>query len=307
MADKSRFAIYISHSWRPRDVDLNLRVWEELADDCELLVDAPEEPGANPPYFVSRIEELLRRTDLFLGVLTYRKPGEGELTGADGNLRCSPYSLFEIRLAERADIPRLVLYERSTGFRPPRNVRPWESYIPFDRGIGDLVPEQRQWVTVIQDKIRQWKEWALDHRKPTSYELSTCAAVVGISPDNAAWEVVDGCLRDRGYESTLCNPERLRSGEAFRLLREAGLVITEFSARDLISGQLYAGAHTLGLPTIRMLHSDPGQPELPWILRGYPAGYQKDIVSWNKPEDLPALLDPRIAAMSRLSPALRGR
>jgi hypothetical protein len=54
----SRFATYISHSWRSRDVDLNLRVWKELADDCELLVDVPEEPGAHPPYYINRIEEL---------------------------------------------------------------------------------------------------------------------------------------------------------------------------------------------------------------------------------------------------------
>ena len=70
MANPGKFAIYISHSWRPQDVDLNLWVWKELADQCELLVDVPEEPGAHPPYYINRIEELLRRTDLFLGVLT---------------------------------------------------------------------------------------------------------------------------------------------------------------------------------------------------------------------------------------------
>src|ERR1039458_6718890 len=128
MADESRFAVYFSHSWRPRDVELNLQIWQELAPDCTLLVDVPEEPGADPPYYINRIEELLRRTDLFVSVLTYREPRAGELPPATGTLRCSPYSLFEIRLAERADIPRLVLYERRSGFRPPRIVRPWETY-----------------------------------------------------------------------------------------------------------------------------------------------------------------------------------
>jgi hypothetical protein len=104
MADENRVSVYFSHSWRPRDVDLNVRVWEALSDHCELLVDAPEEPGAHPPYYINRIEELLRRSDLFLSVLTYREPKEGEFTLADAQLRCSPYSLFEIRLAERAEI-----------------------------------------------------------------------------------------------------------------------------------------------------------------------------------------------------------
>jgi hypothetical protein len=124
MPDSGRFAVYFSHSWRPRDVELNLQVWEQLARDCELLVDMPDEPGANPPYYINRIEELFRRTDFFLSVLTYREPKQGDFEQVDAQLRCSPYSVFEIRLAERADRPRLILYERSTGFRPPQRIRP---------------------------------------------------------------------------------------------------------------------------------------------------------------------------------------
>src|SRR5215831_8746870 len=114
MADERRFAVYFSHSWRPPDVELNLLVWKELADRCEILVDAPEVPGATPPYHINRIEELLRRADLFVAVLTHRDPQEGDFTPADSHLHCSPYMLFEIRLAERSEIPRLILYERST-------------------------------------------------------------------------------------------------------------------------------------------------------------------------------------------------
>ena len=139
MADENRFSLYFSHSWRPRDVNLNVNVWEALCSECELLVDAPEEPGADPPYYINRIEELLRRSDLFVSVLTFREPRDGDFTAADTKLRCSPYSLFEIRLAERADIPRLILYERSTGFRPPSIQRPWEAYgwqrLAFEREV----------------------------------------------------------------------------------------------------------------------------------------------------------------------------
>jgi hypothetical protein len=281
-------------------------VWKELADDCELLVDVPEEPGAHPPYYINRIEELLRRSDLFLGILTHRDPKAGEFTEADANLRCSPYSLFEIRLAERADIPRLILYERSTGFRPPRNLRPWEAYVPFDRGIKDRFPEQHQWATVIQRRVGQWKSWALDHRKPTSYEQSTDAAIlVPASLSDPAYQALESSLRAGGFEPIRYEPKKQRSSEAFRLLREAGLVIAEFGTRDAVHEQLYAAAHAMGLPTIRMLHSEEGQSELPWILQGDPGGYQNDIVRWSKPEEIPGLIDPRIKAMFRLSPALR--
>ena len=306
MADGNRFAVYISHSWRPRDVDLNLKVWQELAEDCELLVDVPEQLGANPPYYINRIEELLRRTDLFLGILTYREPRAGEFRDPqDALLRCSPYSLFEIRLAERADIPRLILFERSTGFRPPRNMRAWEAYIPFDRGKREPFPEQRQWVTVVQPRIQQWTSWAKDHRKPGSYEQSTYAALIGLTDPDEPLAIVDRCVRDNGYEPVLCNPAELRSSEAIRMLREAGLVVGEFASQDPRVQQLCAAAHAMGLPAIRMVNSDSEVIETPWILAGDPGGYQNDLVTWDHPTELPALLNPRISAMFRLSPALR--
>lgn len=252
MADENRFAIYISHSWRPRDVDLNLRVWGELADLCELLVDAPEEPGANPPYYINRIEELLRRSDLFLGVLAYRQSPISEPSESNAQLHCSPYSLFEIRLAELTDIPRLILYEHKTGFKPPKVIRPWEMYIAFDRCAQDRLPEQRQWTGVIQPRIQQWKSWTIDHRKPGSYEQSEYALLIGHLPAGSVYQVLENCVGR--YELLSCEPGKQTSHEIFRLLNEAGLVIAEFGKQDRIFDQLYAAAHALGLPSIRMLH-----------------------------------------------------
>ena len=56
----SKLAVYFSQSWRPRDVDLNVRVWSEFSPTCELLVDEAEDPSAEPPYYINRIEELCR-------------------------------------------------------------------------------------------------------------------------------------------------------------------------------------------------------------------------------------------------------
>ncbi|MGB8885320.1 MAG: toll/interleukin-1 receptor domain-containing protein [Candidatus Korobacteraceae bacterium] len=304
--DEPRFAVYFSHSWRPRDVDLNLLAWRALAQHCEILVDAPEEPGANPPYYINRIEELLRRTDLFVSVLTYRDPHPGDFTEADVQLRCSPYMLFEIRLAERAEIPRLILYERRTGFRPPRNLRSWEAYIPFERAVTESLPEQRQWATVIEAKIQQWRTWAGEHRRPVSYEQSTNAVLLlDPSPQDTSLSVLNDCLSNAGYEPATIDPGKLRSSEAFRLLREAGLVVAQFGSQNLMLDQLYAAAHVLGLPAIRMLAGGAAPTDLPWILSGDPGGYQNDIVAWQHPEELPALVNPRITSMFRLSPALR--
>ena len=298
------FAVYFSQSWRPHDVDLNLQVWKEMAHDWALLVDTPQDLTVDPPYYINRIEELLRRSDLFVSVLTHRGEANAEFTGADANLRCSPWSLFEIRLAERAGIPGLVLYERSTGFRTPRTSHPGMSYVAFDRGPnGDLI-EGHQWDQVIKEKIELWMAWVKRRCKPKSYEQSTSAAML-VDFKSAGFEILEQCLLKR-YDSVLrCDPASQRSSEAIHLLRESGLVLAEFGDVDEERLQLYAAAHALGLPAVRMLAIEPVEHKLPWILRGDPGGYQHDIVAWMKPEDLLPLVEARVDAMFRLSPALR--
>jgi hypothetical protein len=90
----------------------------------------------------------------------------------------------------------------------------------------------------------------------------------------------------------------------FRALHEAGLVITEFGTRDSGMEQVYAAAHGLGVPAIRMLAVASGSAALPWILKGDPGGYEEDIVRWNTPEELLPQVKPRISAMGGLSEAL---
>src|SRR5262249_53585967 len=64
-------------------------------------------------------------------------------------------------------------------------------------------------------------------------------------------------------------------------------------------------AHGIGIPAVRLMFG--GTPaELPWILAGDPGGYQLDIAGWTSVDEISALVKPRIAAMFKLSPALRG-
>jgi hypothetical protein len=288
----SKLAVYFSQSWRPRDVDLNVRVWSEFSPTCELLVDEPEDPSADPPYYINRIEELLRRADLFLAVLTYRQRDTGP--------NCSPYMLFEIRLAERVDLPRLVLYERKTGFRPPQIPRPWECYVPFERAESDSLMDDSAWEKTILPRVRAWTGWGALHRLPASYEQSTTAALLlNGTADPAAVDVVRPVL-EKHYDRILeCDPTRQDGDAVVRNLREAGLV----AAFDLAC-PLYAAAHMVGLPAIRMVRGETGAP-LPWIVRFGPGGYEEDIVYWTDPVSLPVQVEPRVRAMFRLSRAKR--
>lgn len=308
MPEEAKFAIYFSHSWRPRDVDLNLLAWSEVSDGCELLVDAPEEGGADPPYYINRIEELLRRSDLFLCVLTHRTEEDRSAEGPDGALQCSVYAAFEIRLAEqRFDLPRLVLYERSTGFKAPLTQRANEVYIAFDRGTADLIPDGRQWKQTIAPKIRRWMAWAAENRRPASYEQSSFA--VGLLPaesrHTAIGEILEAALRKAGYEHVALRAAFRSSTEAFQIFRAAGLVVSDLSATNPVARELCTAAHVLGLPAIRMTGGPQGQPgELPWLLQGHPGGYQNDLVHLNNPDELPGQIEARARAMFRISRAL---
>src|SRR5271163_2095627 len=197
----SKLAVYFSQSWHPRDVDLNVHVWNELSPMCELLVDEPEELALEPPYYINRIEELLRKADLFLAVLTYRPRDTGP--------RCSPYMLFEIRLAERADLPRLVLYERKTGFRPPQHPRLWECYMPFERAERESLMDKSAWEMTILPRVRAWTGWCALHRLPAGYEQSTAAAL--LVNDTAYAGAVDAVrpVLETQYDRILeCDPAR---------------------------------------------------------------------------------------------------
>lgn len=297
-------AIYFSHSWRSRDTDLNIRVWQELADYCELLVDVPEEVGPNPPYYINRIEELLRQSDLFICVLTEREEPAGDGRD-DGALRCSAYSLFEVRLAERLDIPRLVLYERGTGFRSPRKPRPKEAYIAFNRGADEL-PDDRFWRRSVATKIEAWLKWAINQHQPAPDEQFSLAVSLlpPSAPDSGTVSgQLEKVMKNAGYEQVALDAAFRSNMELFQLLRVTGLSIMDLGTDDAVAKELNSVVHTLGIPAIRMMR---GKHELPWLFRGHPGGYQQDIVTWQDPAELTELIEPRAKAMFGISRSLTG-
>lgn len=308
------FAAYFSHSWRARDVELNVEIWKQISAACELRVDLPATSTSDPPYYINRIEELLRGSDVFVGVLAGRAaaPEADAPPESDGALRCSPYALFEIRLAERFSLPRLVLYERSTGFRPPGQVRDEEIYLAFDRAPDEVLPERRQLQQIVRPRIQGWLNWVTGHHRPKSYQPDTSALIVlprELAGASEAEPILDQALSRVGYDPLVLDASRTSNARAFRLLEHAGLIVIDIGpTADAAAAQLAAGAHARGIPAIRTLRRDASGPvspvELPWMLRDHPGGYQHDIVLWNSPDQLAALVAPRASAMFNVVRAL---
>jgi hypothetical protein len=113
-------------------------------------------------------------------------------------------------LAERADLPRLILYERKTGFRPPQNPRPWECYVPFDRPESESLMDDSVWKKTIQPRINDWMRWGAAHRLPAGYEQPMAAALLlDGAVDRGAMDAVRSVL-EQSYDRVLeADPARI--------------------------------------------------------------------------------------------------
>jgi hypothetical protein len=294
MSDK-RFSVYFSHSWRPADVDCNQVVWKEICASCNLLVE--EDLVEQPPDHVTRLEEYIRRSDLFLAVLPYRADAQ-IAAGAvgDGAARCSHPALFEIRLAERARKPRFVLYDTRVRFQRGSETGAHVVYQPFEP--PHLLQQSG---TYVHAAIRTWLNAVAANLEPRILAPNQNALVLLPPSDDraAVVERIRQPLEDAGFERVSVVPESATDVEVLIQLFASSLVVADVGAdapRDV-----YAMAHALFVPTIRLIRrrdgTEPSPFELPWLLRGHPHGYQRDLVEWTSLDELSRKVQEHAQAM----------
>lgn len=289
-----KFSIYLSHSWHARDVAFNVWVWERLAGRCDLLVDKPASQAEDPPYYVNRLEEAIRRSDIFAAVLTHRNNADAAGSSGDRALHCSAGSLFEIRLAERANRPRLVLYERSTRFRRPDFDQTNARYIAFDRG-AELLPEALDRIDI---EISSWLDWVDSCRKPRFLDVSDRSLVLlPTAIQKPLLDDLQAAIERAPYgRIELLHCEGRTDSAVVTQVRSAGLLVADVTSDG--TREPYAVTHALFIPTIR-LASDGAS--LPWILDGHPGGFQHDLIRMNQNSDWLTTVTDRANAMFRIT------
>jgi hypothetical protein len=162
------FSAYFSHSWKFAHLSLNLAIWKRLSTRCLLLIDQPVQTlkDESPPWYICRIESLMRRSDVFVACIPPGAKSQDSSRAGDWRLKCSPYMLFELRLAERANLPRFVLYDRESLLQPPTNAGSHVRYVACrmseviartDRGVDD---------PSFTDPLDEWLGWLERHAKP---------------------------------------------------------------------------------------------------------------------------------------------
>lgn len=279
--NRASIAAYFSHSWKTH-LPLNLSIWERLSGNCHLLLDRPIQQifELKPPYFINRLESLLGRADIFVACLPMAEaPTPDEAArGGDWRLRCSPYILFEIRIAERADRPRFIMYDPRTGFEPPRNPGPHARYVPgrLDEISGRL---NEGGAVIDLAAIDDWLNWVARVVSPSAErDLFRAAYLLG-GRHAGLEERIGNAVRQAGFDKPVDLADCYRNdAELVETLRMLRLLVVDVSDPEVLP--LYQMAHALLVPCIR-LHASPTDStdaHLPAVLRGHRAGYQKDLL-----------------------------
>lgn len=297
-------SIYYSHSWFSEDVDINLAIWEAVWNHCQLMVDNNVDPNqeTDPPFQVSRIEDAIRRCDAFLAVLLPipRSTDETRPASAPDDSQSeytgSLYSLFEVRLAERAREPRLILYDAQTRFKPEGTESQSVRYLKFNR--DDIInPGAAIWATignwlavvnrsvVVQEDIADNKASILLPRKPNHSQQS---------------EAVRAALAAANFTDVVDLMTCSTDIEMLEALRTSRLLVVDASSEQL--WDIYGMAHALVIPTIRVFQGEatPNVNNLPRVLRGHPVGYQDDLVVWSEITELREAVADRALRMRQL-------
>lgn len=297
--DHAPLSAYFSHPWKTH-LPLNLAVWERLCGKCHLLLDRPIQHifEVRPPYFINRMESLLQRSDVFVACLPFGDPPTAAQAakGGDWQLRCSPYVLFEIRMAERADLPRFIVYDPRTGFAPPRNPGPHARYVPgrLDE-VSQRINEGANATLLMA--LEEWVSWVERMVSPSmERDLFRAGMLLGSSTASLR-DPLSSAINVVGFDQPvdLAKPYG-NDAELVQTLRTLRLLVVDVSDPSLLP--IYQMAHALLVPCIR-LHTDSARDEegLPKILQGHRAGYQDDLLSMSDHDRLLEGLTLRAAAV----------
>jgi hypothetical protein len=286
-------------------------LWKELAGHCHLLIEKPQPTSeATRPYFISRIETLIRRSHLFVACLPmlpdHKRAKHTRAATGDWLYRCcSPYILFELRLAERANVPRFVLYDEASLFKPPADPPRHVRYVA--RNFAELKALTRSGVKdrdLLLD-LKAWLELVVADVPPRAALTSRQTAF--LLPNDQKGRAMRRLVAKAIDRGELEKPHDLAAkfktdAELYHTLRELRLLVADVSRPELLP--LYHAAHSLLVPTIRIHSAKPagkGTDDrfFPALLRGHPAGYQMDLLSGMPPEKTLEWMSDRAIAITR--------
>jgi CHAT domain/TIR domain len=251
-ADRPKLMTYFSHSYQAQDARINLHFWRMLSrHGLYFAVDPKSEEDPAPPDVapmdVTYLEWLMEQSACFVAVVPFRKERPAR--------NCSPYQLFEYRLAVRAKKPRLIFFEKDleASLFDQRD-RP----VPFSR--------DRSSMESYRERNEQFaREFALRVRgqvdpEPRGRRPIGLVADLSVEPYRKAWpgikQFVEGSLQ---RSVTAIDPAVYQSDQLLlQQLRDCDVVIAEVRS-PYLPPDVYGLIHGHFLPTLRVAYLGPGE------------------------------------------------
>ena len=273
----TQYTAYLSHSWLPDHVDLNRHVWDLICADVRIVVDAADD--VDPPYYINRMESELRRSDLFLAILAVSDE-------APPGSAASPFQLFEMDLATRSGLPRLVL-------RDDRLAPPTEAFRSSGFEIADFTAHD----PASLNAVRPWLARVMDKEPRRFSPLHRRIGVLVDDGHSVDLREASQIVASRLDLELAVISTNLTDAEVIALLRGIDVLVAELGEPS--SWATYGMAHGLMVPSIRLVRGagPPSAADLPAVLQGQEAGYLLDLVGWSGSTDLVTELEPRVACL----------
>lgn len=288
--DSQQYLAYLSHSWRSEHIDLNISLWEQLWSDCWLRVDDNTEDA--PPYYVARLEHLMRLSDCFVAFV----PPEPHRPAGAPPSAMSPYIQFELVLAERAGLPRLVIADPSITLPPSMETGALSQLIVADFGaLQRSGAESPAWAEV--------REWIHAIKAASAPRPQRQPARVGVlmprTSRSATCEAIEDALRRAGCREVIVLAPEATDLELLREVRRLDLLVADVGSPEL--WDRYGVAHGAALPTIRVAQATKSSdgPILPTLLRGHAQGYDQDVIVWRSEAELADEMTLRVRSLLR--------
>ena len=309
--DQRQLMAYFSHSYRPEDNRVNLHFWDMFSrHNLCFAVDPPSTDRR--PMDVMYLEWLMAQSACFISVIP-RRAGSSPIP-------CSPYQIFEYRLAVRAGKPRLIFLQND--LEPTLlGIDPSEIITFRRRDLVAFRVEHERQASAFAGRVRQLADTNPQRAKPIG--LVTQAgdpAYTDIAPRMRS-AIQDALSR----ACSIIDPSQFDSDYRLLLALEDCEVLVSEVRPPHIPADLYGLIHGRALPTLRVARLAPGEsPEdasaamrlaakagdpkmpIPSASQGWPivlSGYKIDpsmqpVLFWQSPEELIAQMS---TSLSRIN------
>src|SRR5262245_6663227 len=182
--------IYFSHSYR--DVEVNTYFFEVLVEQkLELFADQK-----SPTWCVAKLERYVQDLSGFLSIVPRR-------VADDGSIGYSPYIGYELGMARRSGLPRLMFVDDEVLNR--HRERFPEDAIPFVRSAP--ASDRFRHVDAVRDFKRALEDRSRS-RKRRYRDRSVTLVAAGGSPLGQTIDVLMDVLREKAY-----NPRQIAPGQ----------------------------------------------------------------------------------------------